>query len=143
MEDATATPLRELEGLSVAIALPQSPKAPRLARLAVRSALVRWRIDDDELRYAALLIVSELVTNALRHGGGELMHLEVRLEPTRLTIAVRDTAAALPAARSAEDDEETGRGLAIVEGVSDEWGVEQLGARGKRVWAQLSTTLQR
>lgn len=144
MEETTAPPLPELEGSAVTIALPQSAQSARLARTAVRGAFARWGLTDEDLRHAALLVVSELVTNALRHGGGAEMQLELRLTPGHLRIGVRDTATeALPAARSAEDDEETGRGLAIIDGVSDQWGVEHLGARGKRVWAQLSRTSRR
>jgi anti-sigma regulatory factor (Ser/Thr protein kinase) len=143
VEDLTAAPLPDLEGPSVAVDLPLSPQASRLARLAVRSALARWDVDDDAVRYDVLLVVSELVTNALRHGGGDDLQLELRLDDRHVTVAVRDSSPAVPSPRSPEDDDETGRGLAIVDGVTADWGVEDSGAGGKRVWARVNAQVRR
>jgi anti-sigma regulatory factor (Ser/Thr protein kinase) len=115
---------------------PDSTETPRRARLALTWQLMQWgleRIVDD-----VALIASELVTNALRHGGGVRCvslirsHDHVRLE-------VSDSNTSPPIARSAGDADTGGRGIAIVALLSERWGVEAQ-AEGKTVWAQIATS---
>jgi anti-sigma regulatory factor (Ser/Thr protein kinase) len=87
----------------------------------------------------ALLIVSELVTNAVRHGEGDIV-LGLDLRPDRVRIEVRDDGAGLPVVPSEHPptDRPAGRGLLIVAATAADWGIERTdGDSGKTVWAEL------
>lgn len=131
---------------SVSCALPARYEAVRGARQFTRSTLSQWGLSDrfDDVA----LVVSELVTNALRHAlpadtPREPQDASVRLHlmrwSSRLVCAVRDPSHASPAARQTEEDcaAESGRGLFLVESFSDTWGWHPLAGslHGKVVWA--------
>ena len=82
--------------------------------------------------------MSELVTNAMRHGRGQItMHLEVA--PDRVVVGVQDQGARpanSPSSRDATDV--NGRGLALVAILSTEWGVRPEPDGGKVVWCVLT-----
>jgi anti-sigma regulatory factor (Ser/Thr protein kinase) len=84
----------------------------------------------------AVLLVSELVTNALLHGRPTIS-VEVLAVPSGVRIAVQDAHPDLPTPRPPARDEEHGRGLLLVDGMSRAWGVD---ARppGKAVWFELA-----
>jgi anti-sigma regulatory factor (Ser/Thr protein kinase) len=84
------------------------------------------------------LVVSELVTNAVRAGATSIT-VEVELEAGRVLIRVRDDARGWPAARDADLLDPGGRGLPLVGAVSANWGVHEAPAAGggKVVWAEL------
>ena len=92
-----------------------------------------------------LVLVSELMTNAVLHGRGAA-HGIVRLEMSVhedgvILIGVSDESSALPRQRDARRDEEDGRGLQIVRELADEWGCVPLGpAGGKIVWFRVRGT---
>lgn len=137
-----------LSGLDLAC----EPSSIRDARRYAQDILERWAVPDDILD-DALVIVSELATNAVRHtvppvtspvpGGGQLglrrYSLALRTAGGRLYIAVRDQNPAPPVQRAAPCYAETGRGLRIVSTLTDgRWGYERTPARpGKQVWASL------
>jgi len=103
------------------------------ARQFVVERLHDWQVPEAVTRDLTL-ITSELVTNAMVHGGSPV---ELRLERTgsRVVVEVRDDAAGdLPRPRRPRDDDEHGRGLHIVEALSDEWGIRGTD-RGKCVWS--------
>jgi anti-sigma regulatory factor (Ser/Thr protein kinase) len=108
--------------------------ASREARRAARSYLQDWQVPapvvDD-----ALLVVSELVTNAVRHAGSESRTLELELARTgdHLRVALSDGSTASPSPRSASHVAEDGRGMAILAALSDRWGIEPHNG-GKQVW---------
>lgn len=79
-----------------------------------------WGLDE-RVTGDGCLLVSELVTNALLHGGGGI-RLLVRLVLDGLQIEVCDGGGGVPRQRSSSEDDEHGRGLAIVAAFALEWG---------------------
>ncbi|MEU0840238.1 ATP-binding protein [Streptomyces sp. NPDC005962] len=105
------------------------------ARRLVRAACGTWGLSD--LTASAELIVSELVANAVVHSVSHCLRVTVSRPGSRwVRIAVIDKSRTLPVRRAADADDESGRGLGIVEAVSDRWGTDRL-PWGKRVWAEL------
>jgi PAS domain S-box-containing protein len=103
------------------------------ARHFVQSSLERWDVPEAVTRDLAL-VTSELVTNAMVHGGAPV-DLRLQRTGTRVLLEVRDDAAgSLPRPQDPDDDDEHGRGLRIVETLSDEWGIRTTD-RGKCVWS--------
>lgn len=84
----------------------------------------------------AVLVTSELVTNAVRAGCGRIQ-LELALDQDALLLAVHDDAPGVPVERHPGLDEPHGRGLAIAAQIAQEWGY-RLSDSGKHVWAQLA-----
>jgi hypothetical protein len=85
----------------------------------------------------AMLLASELITNALRHGSGDITVL-VTLGPDVVRVDVADGSASELRPRVAVFDAEHGRGLFIVDHLASAWGVEPLPrGRGKSVWFTL------
>ncbi|MFI2201437.1 ATP-binding protein [Streptomyces sp. NPDC020192] len=118
---------------------PAEPGAVRTARSAVRGQLHGW--DLDCLADLAALLVSELVTNSLRHATGPIGVRLVRpagLDGSRtLLVEVSDPLPDLPHERAARPEDEGGRGLQLVAGSSRRWGTRP-GANGKTVWFELA-----
>jgi anti-sigma regulatory factor (Ser/Thr protein kinase) len=117
--------------------LPGDASAPSVARAQTRSALRSWRLPG--LVDPLLLVVSELVGNAVRHGGAPIRMLLRRTGPG-VRVEVHDEApGAAPAGASAlpDLDAESGRGLFLVDAVSSDSGVQQIPDDGKVVWATL------
>ncbi|WP_431953269.1 SpoIIE family protein phosphatase [Actinacidiphila sp. bgisy167] len=112
--------------------LPAGAEAAPLARGAVRRRLAAWGVGE-ETAFTTELIVSELVGNAVRYGAPPL-RLRMVLEQM-LTCEVSDTAVGAPHVKHARTVDENGRGLFIVAGLADQWGVRYRG-QGKTVWAQ-------
>jgi anti-sigma regulatory factor (Ser/Thr protein kinase) len=81
----------------------------------------------------AVLVTSELLTNAVRAGCNR-MSLELSLEDGALRLAVYDDAPGIPVARDPNPDQPHGRGLAITAQLADRWGYEPC-PTGKQVWA--------
>lgn len=113
-------------------ALPADPAAVRRARGLVRDRLERWELG--ELSYTTELLVSELITNALRYAAPGPIELRLLYERT-IVCEVLDRSAALPRLRHAADDEETGRGLVVVSQYAHRWGTRRT-ATGKVVWCE-------
>ncbi|SCK45434.1 Anti-sigma regulatory factor (Ser/Thr protein kinase) [Streptomyces sp. WMMB 714] len=135
---------------SATCALPPRFDAVKSARDFTRETLQRWRLEGEFDTVA--LVVSELVTNALRHGltsratSPELtspVRLDLMRWAARLVCAVRDPSGAPPRTTTNTCTEfvdftaESGRGLCLVESFSDGWGWHPLTGmmRGKVVWA--------
>ncbi|MFF9651442.1 ATP-binding protein [Streptomyces sp. NPDC014622] len=108
----------------------------RLLRLHLRL----WGLSD--VADAAEVCVSELVANVIRHVGvGTPSTLMVEMNGTCLRVALRDPdTQALPSLLSAGPNDESGRGLVMLDAVSERWGVI-LGAESKLVWCDLATPL--
>ena len=90
---------------------------------------------------AAALIVSELVTNAIVHSGSEFVSCVLRLGGGLLRIEVTDQGISSeePTVRDPADDDVSGRGLLLVNAVSDRWGVSPAIPAGRTVWAVVRT----
>lgn len=105
----------------------------RIRRFAVEACRGRAaRIDADTVA----LLVSEVATNALVHGTGQVL---VRVVPSAggVRIEVRDGSSRLPARRRATAVDEGGRGIALVEALAVAWGSE-VTEDGKTVWFELA-----
>lgn len=88
---------------------------------------------------AALLVLSELTTNAVRHGRVPGRYYEVRMAydgEKLIGIEVSDPSEGLPVITDATPDAESGRGLAIVGAFAEAWGVRER-VVGKTVWARV------
>lgn len=87
---------------------------------------------------AAEPVVAELTANAIVHGAGMHIHLDARLRPGLLRVAVQDSSREVPFLVCAgQGPHESGHGLLVVTAVCDRWGVELSLPAGKWVWAQL------
>ncbi|HEU0130523.1 MAG TPA: ATP-binding protein [Mycobacteriales bacterium] len=115
------------------LALRPVPASAADARAFVDRTLGEWGCD--ELLDAARLLVSELVTNAVLHARTEI-ELLLHARGTGVRIAVRDRSPATPVVRHYEDEAMTGRGLALVEELAAQWGVDAH-EDGKTVWFEL------
>lgn len=107
--------------------------APAQARAAVSRC--RERLGLDEVHDDVLLIVSELVTNAVRHAVPPVC-LEIESSPRDIIVSVRDGSPQRPSPRDAEDDDEGGRGMLLVDLLAADHGVRAQ-PPGKAVWARL------
>ncbi|THA26676.1 PAS sensor protein [Streptomyces sp. RKND-216] len=110
------------------------PDAVLHARRFTARTLRSWGLADEA--DVALLVVSELVTNALLHTQGAA-RLDLMLSGDRLRVAVTDSSPRAPAKPVIVDWEATGgRGILLVEAVSTAWGSVPVGG-GKQVWAEV------
>jgi anti-sigma regulatory factor (Ser/Thr protein kinase) len=115
------------------VVLSADSTAPSAAR-----AFVRQHMPDGELRSrlpTAELLVSELVTNAVRYGKGESIRVAVDQGDRRLVVSVSDSNPALPQRRD-DEDAYGGRGIVLVDALASGWGAEESGD-GKTVWFAL------
>jgi hypothetical protein len=90
----------------------------------------------DHLVHDVALVATELVTNAVLHGGG-LEHLHLRELPAGVRVEVSDRSSDGPLPGFVAEDAGTGRGLLLVSQIASRWGVEQ-GPKGKTVWAEVT-----
>ncbi|MEU2671754.1 SpoIIE family protein phosphatase [Streptomyces sp. NPDC007164] len=112
--------------------LPSDRTSPGVARTLVRDRLDSWHLDEETIE-ATELIVSELVTNAVRHGTPPL-RLRLILDRT-LTCEVHDGSPVSPHLRHARTVDEGGRGLFIVSQLAAHWGT-RYGTDGKTLWTE-------
>ncbi|MGZ2358570.1 PAS domain-containing SpoIIE family protein phosphatase/ATP-binding protein [Streptomyces sp. 372A] len=135
-EDDIALLMARIQGLPTEAVgdwrLPREPRSVGRARELARGQLTSWGLDD--LVDTTELLVSELVTNALRYGEGEI---RLRLLRDRtLVCEVWDAGLVQPRRRRARDTDEGGRGLQLVGLLSAAWGARRT-PRGKTVWFEL------
>lgn len=123
-------------GMELRVPVEADPSAVSPARRAIMRQLESWGFDDQVDDTA--IIVSELVTNAVRYGRAPI-ELRLTTLPSTIRLEVSDGSAALPVGRIAADDEANGRGIHLIEQLSDSWGTVTTGA-GKTVWAELRVT---
>ncbi|WP_435208277.1 ATP-binding protein [Streptomyces sp. bgisy034] len=121
-----------------------TPESPALARMSTRTTLECWGLT--ELVDDAMMVVSELVTNAVRHAhplpadpgepGRCRLTLE-RPEPDMVRVWVMDSSSRPVVRRTPDDDCETGRGLDVVDALATRWEVMTRLTGGKAVWAEV------
>jgi anti-sigma regulatory factor (Ser/Thr protein kinase) len=116
------------------IQLPPAPTSPAEARGFVVDSLEQWGAES--LTDLARLLVSELVTNAVFHAHSPV---EVRalMAEGRVRIEVRDLDPTPPAPRHAAPWDATGRGLLLVDELSERWGTDATPSEGKVIWFEL------
>ncbi|MEU9858423.1 SpoIIE family protein phosphatase [Streptomyces sp. NPDC047974] len=136
-EDDIALLMARIQGLPAEAVgdwrLPREPRSVGRARELARGQLTAWGLD--ALVDTVELLVSELVTNALRYGEGEI---RLRLLRDRtLVCEVWDAGLVQPRRRRAKDTDEGGRGLQLVGLLSASWGSRRT-PRGKTVWFELA-----
>lgn len=130
--------------LQVQLEVGSDPEEVGRARRWARSRLAGFGLEPDgSLVETLVLLVSELVTNAVVHTGRPAvlrMFLSGRLVTGRRTvrIEVADTSSSPPLRRRAEGEATGGRGLELVGGLADRWGWLQEGT-GKRIWCELDS----
>ncbi|QFR01939.1 SpoIIE family protein phosphatase [Streptomyces phaeolivaceus] len=123
---------RALDAEQVAVwNLSDDPALVANARKLATDQLTRWGLE--EAVFVTELVVSELVTNAIRYGGSPI---QLRLIRDRTLICeVSDASSTSPHLRRARQFDEGGRGLLLVAQLTDRWGSRPSGA-GKTIWAE-------
>ncbi|MEV0640978.1 SpoIIE family protein phosphatase [Streptomyces sp. NPDC050619] len=111
---------------------PDDPAVVAEARGGVGRQLVEWGLD--ELSFSTELIVSELVTNAIRYAGGAV-GLRLFRDDTTLVCEVTDSSNTQPRLRRAQAGDEGGRGLFLVAQLARRWG-SRYHRSGKTIWAE-------
>lgn len=119
---------------NLSVDLPVEPSSAAIARRAVESLL---RLEGETLETVKLL-VSELVTNSVRHAGlpaSAAIGLHARAADRMVRVEVTDEGPGFDPTTRPAPSEKGGWGLRLVESLSDRWGVER--SRGVRVWFEL------
>lgn len=111
--------------------VPARPVSARVVRWWAEDVLTSWGVEA-ELRADAQLLLSELLTNALRHSDAPVT-VRLQQQEGALRVEVTDANQRLPLLRHAATDEPGGRGMWLVDALSDQWGVDEHDA-GKTVW---------
>jgi serine/threonine-protein kinase RsbW len=130
-------------GVNAGWSFARSAKSPGRARRLLLAQLAEWGVDEDAAGVAELLL-SELVTNSVRHAArptGRLLAVGVELSPDRLLrVEVADASDAPPVPRSRDvtEDDESGRGLLLVAALAAHWGTYPRRHVGKVVWFALN-----
>ncbi|WP_072485697.1 ATP-binding protein [Streptomyces atratus] len=132
-----------MQVLQVQLEVGPDPAEVGRARRWARSRLVGSGIRDDEpLAETLILLISELVTNAVVHTGCPAV-LRMLFGPTgaagaagTVRVEVADASCRPPQQRHAAGEDTNGRGLELVDGLADRWGWQPEGA-GKRIWCEV------
>jgi hypothetical protein len=113
-------PTRSTELYQRRVRLAREPSSAAEARARVRAALQAWQVPVDP--DIAILLTSDLVTNAITYGDGETVTLAIRCSGTHLRIDIYDKSRYLPAGADEPSGPDTARGLVLVAALSAEWG---------------------
>lgn len=114
--------------------LTSRPESASTARRLSLSVVRRWGLP--ALGDTVELLVSELVGNAVRHTGARTFGLRMQRRRGWIRVEVRDPSRALPCLLPVREMDTSGRGLFLVDELSDRWGVDLL-PRGKTTWFEL------
>jgi hypothetical protein len=135
----TMAPDRPPEPKSCRVRLTTGPAAVPEARGLVQAAVRSWEVsvDPDD----AVLLTSELVTNAVQREPGQPVVLVISSSGGQLRVDVHDTSHSLPTVTDVSADAETGRGLLLVAALSADWGCYPT-PTGKAVYFTLASQAQ-
>ncbi|WP_093552212.1 ATP-binding protein [Streptomyces althioticus] len=118
------------------VPLPSLPESAAVARRLVQIVILRrWGLTP-KLTEDAVLLVSELVGNAVRHTGARAFGLRMRHRRGWIRVEVRDPSRALPCLMPVQEMDISGRGLFLVDKLADRWGVDLL-SHGKTTWFEM------
>lgn len=93
---------------------------------------------DPNQRSALVLLVSELATNCIKHSCSGF-ELDIHVDGSKARVSVTDDGPGAPVLRDPAPSDTSGRGLRVVQELSDDWGVEACrGGHGKTVWFSMS-----
>jgi anti-sigma regulatory factor (Ser/Thr protein kinase) len=121
------------------VRLVSRPESACVARRLTRQQLQnRWLLSP-QLADDAVLLVSELVGNAVKHAGAYVFGLRIRRRRGWIRVEVRDPSRALPCHLPVRELDVSGRGLWLVDQLADRWGVDLL-PHGKCTWFELRLT---
>ncbi|WMX44962.1 ATP-binding protein [Streptomyces roseicoloratus] len=116
--------------------LPSRPESAAVARRLTQWVVLRhWQLTPQIAEHAVLL-VSELVGNAVRHTGARVFALRLQRRRGWIRVEVRDPSRGLPCLMPVHELDTSGRGLFLVDKLSDRWGVD-LAPRGKTTWFEM------
>jgi Histidine kinase-like ATPase domain len=119
------------------VLLGSGPQSARAAREFTVATLRGWNLEN--LAEEAVIIATELVTNAIRHGAVGDGHVELawQRDAARVICIVVDGSPRPPVLAAADLSAESGRGLQVVQALAASWGWMMMGATQKAVWAAL------
>jgi anti-sigma regulatory factor (Ser/Thr protein kinase) len=131
----TMAPTRPAVECACRVSLTAGPAAAAEARRQVQAIIRTWDVpvDADD----AVLLTSELVTNAITHVAGQTIWLAITCGDDQFRVDVQDCSYAMPDPQTGPPDAETGRGLMLVASLSAEWGCYPTPA-GKAVYFALA-----
>ncbi|MEW1863008.1 ATP-binding protein [Streptomyces sp. NPDC088194] len=137
-DDAAAAAAKALELIGdpsvKEVHLASRPESASTARRLSLSVVRMWGLP--HLADTVELLVSELVGNAVRHTGAQMFGLRMPRRRGWVRVEVRDPSRALPCLMPVREMDTSGRGLFLVDKLSDRWGVD-LQPRGKTTWFEL------
>ncbi|MBA4862706.1 ATP-binding protein [Streptomyces sp. PSKA54] len=138
VEDEQALRALDLYGnpAEAEVSLPSRPESAASARRLAQVVVLRhWGLTP-RLTEDVVLLVSELVGNAVRHTGARIFGLRMQRRRGWIRIEVRDPSRGLPCLMPVHELDISGRGLFLVDKLSDRWGVDLL-PRGKTTWFEM------
>ncbi|MFD8147862.1 ATP-binding protein [Streptomyces sp. NPDC059708] len=118
------------------VTLPSMPESASTARRLTQSVVIRYWGLSPQIAEHAVLLVSELVGNAVRHTGARSFGLRMLRRRGWIRVEVRDPSRGLPCLMPVHELDTTGRGLFLVDKLSDRWGADLL-PRGKITWFEM------
>lgn len=138
VEDEGALKALELYGnpTESEVPLPSRPESAATARRLAQVVVLRQWALSPKLAEDVVLLVSELVGNAVRHTGARVFGLRMRRRRGWIRIEVRDPSRGLPCLMPVQELDVSGRGLFLVDKLADRWGVDLL-PRGKTTWFEM------
>ncbi|MFV2119294.1 ATP-binding protein [Streptomyces sp. Act-28] len=119
------------------VRLPSRPESAAIARRLAQCVVLRTWSLGPQVAEDVVLLVSELVGNAVRHTGARAFGLRMcRRRGGRIRVEVRDPSRGLPCLMPVRGMDVSGRGLFVVDKLSDRWGVDLL-PHGKNTWFEM------
>ncbi|MEU9030508.1 ATP-binding protein [Streptomyces sp. NPDC048383] len=118
------------------VTLPSMPESASTARRLTQSVVIRFWGLSPQIAEHTVLLVSELVGNAVRHTGARSFGLKMVRRRGWIRVEVRDPSRGLPCLMPVHELDTTGRGLFLVDKLSDRWGADLL-PRGKITWFEM------